>query len=159
MVSGAARSGSTPALAVWVSLTRTACGHWYAPGGYDPYLRSVGRLMARVLGRGVSPRATLVPTAVCTHGRTGGIDAYSEAGHTIFDMALRFDSNGPCELSHISLTAHARSAQWTGVYAHCLDALARSGAVTIVTSITTAMRNLAVRRACIRLLRPKSNLV
>ena len=29
-----------------------------------------------MLGRGVSPRAALVLTPVCTHGRTGGIDAY-----------------------------------------------------------------------------------
>ena len=72
---------------------------------------------------------------------------------------LRAPTNAPCELPHISLTALARSAQWTGFYALCLDALARSGALTIFPGMTTAMRNLAVRFACIRLLRPKSNLV
>ena len=40
---------------------------------------------------------------------------------------LRAISNDPCELSHISLTALARSAQWAGVYARGLDALVRNG--------------------------------
>ena len=44
---------------------------------------------------------------------------------------LRATSNEPCQLSHISLTALARSAQWTGVYARGLDAIVRSG-VTIM---------------------------
>ena len=58
---------------------------------------------------------------------------------------LRARTNAVCEASHIYLTAIARFAQWTGVYALCLDALARSGALTILTGMTTAMRNLAVR--------------
>ena len=60
---------------------------------------------------------------------------------------LHARTNAPCELPHISLTALARSAQWTGFYALGLNALARSGAATIMTSITAAMRNLAVRAA------------
>ena len=85
---------------------------------------------------------------------TGARRILRQPGHALPYWTWLAPSNAPCELPHISLTALARSAQWTGFYALCLDALARSGAVTIVTSITTAMRNLAVRFACIRLLHP-----
>ena len=95
----------------------------YESGGFDTYLWRHGRLKGRALGSGGPPRAPLVPTAVCTHGRTGDIDAYNEARHTIFDMALRFDLNPPRELAHIILTALARSAQCTEFYACILDAL------------------------------------
>jgi len=79
----------------------------------------------------VPPRAPLAPTAVHTYGRTGGIDAYNEARHKIFDMALRFDLNPPRELAHTLLTVLARSAQCTGFYAWILDALSRARAPTI----------------------------
>ena len=82
-----------------------------------------------------------------THGRTVGIDAYNEAWHSIFDMALRFISNQPRELAHISLTALARSAQRTGFYERSFDALALGAALTILTGMTTAMHDLAVRLA------------
>ena len=78
----------------------------------------------------MSPRAALVLTPVCTHGRTGGIDAYNEARHKIFDMALRFDLNPPRELAHTLLTVLARSAQCTGFYEWILDALSRARAHT-----------------------------
>ena len=63
-------------------------------------------------------------------------------------MALRFDLNPLRELAHILLTALARSAQCTGFYAWSLDARLRDGALTILTGMTTAMHNLAVRTHC-----------
>jgi hypothetical protein len=60
-------------------------------------------------------------------------------GQGNFDRALRFDLNAPCVLAHTSLTALARSVQWTGFYACCLDALGRSGVVTIMTSMLAAI--------------------
>ena len=102
------------------------------------------------------PRAPLVPTAVHTYGRTGGIDAYNEARHKIFDMALRFDLNQARVRAHTLLTALARSAQCTGVYAWSIDACLRDGALTILTGMTTAMHNLAVRTHCTCRLHPNS---
>ena len=66
---------------------------------------------------------------------------------TIFGMALRFDSNQLREIPHVSLTALARSAQRTGFYERSLDALALGAALTILTGMTTAMHDLAVRLA------------
>ena len=45
-------------------------------------------------------------------------------------MTLRFGLNPPCEPAHIFLTALACSAQWTGIYTVCLDALLLSGCST-----------------------------
>ena len=45
-------------------------------------------------------------------------------------MKLRFGLNPPCEPAHIFLTALACSAQWTGIYTVCLDALLLSGCST-----------------------------
>ena len=69
------------------------------------------------------------------------------AGPGFFEMALRFGLKEPCETAHIYLTALARVAQCTGVYARGLVALMRSGALTIISGMTTAMRDLAVRAA------------
>ena len=60
-----------------------------------------------------------------------------------FEMALRFGLNEPCETAHISLTALARTAQWTGVYARGLDALARNGALTVLTGMLAGRYDLA----------------
>ena len=54
---------------------------------------------------------------------------------TFFGSTARAPTNPPRELPHIFLTALARFARWTGVYACCLDALVRSGVMTIMTSI------------------------
>ena len=67
--------------------------------------------------------------------------------NTIFEMALRFGLNQMRESAHISLTALARSAQRTGFYERSLDALALGAALTILTGMTTAMHDLAVRLA------------
>ena len=45
---------------------------------------------------------------------------------------LRVGLNEPCELEHISMTALARSAQWTGVFAFIFDALLLGGRLTIL---------------------------
>ena len=66
---------------------------------------------------------------------------------TIFGMSLRFDSNQLREIPHVSLTALARSAQRTGFYVRSFDALALGDALTILTGMTTAMHDLAVRLA------------
>ena len=57
---------------------------------------------------------------------------------SIFGMALRFSSNQPRELTHISLTALARSAQRTGFYVQSSDALALGGVLTILTGMTAS---------------------
>ena len=71
---------------------------------------------------------------------TGARRILRQPGHALPYWTLRATSNDPCELSHISLTALARSAQWTGVYARGLDALVRNGVVTIMTGMMAAMR-------------------
>ena len=55
--------------------------------------------------------------------------------HTIFEKGLRVRTHAPCELSHVSLTALARSAQRTGFYVRSIDALALGGALTILTGM------------------------
>ena len=70
-----------------------------------------------------------------------------EGGLTIFGMALRFDLNEARVLVNILLTALARSAQRTGFYERSFDALALGAALTILTGMTTAMHDLAVRLA------------
>ena len=70
---------------------------------------------------------------------------------------LRAPSNAPCELPHIFLTALSRSAQWTGVFARDLDALVHNGAVTVMTGMLAAMRNLAGARSSSRLLHRVTN--
>ena len=65
---------------------------------------------------------------------------FGNLDHALPYWTLRATSNDPCELSHISLTALARSAQRTGVYARGLDALVRNGVVTIMTGMMAAMR-------------------
>ena len=52
---------------------------------------------------------------------------------SIFEKGLRVRTHAPCELSHVSLTALARSAQRTGFYACILDALSRGSVMTIPT--------------------------
>ena len=75
---------------------------------------------------------------------------------SIFERGLRVRTHAPCELSHVSLTALARSAQRTGFYARSLDALSFGGALTILTGMTTTMHNLAVCTNCTCLLHPHS---
>ena len=79
--------------------------------------------------------------------RTRALTHTREDGYTIFGMALRFDLNHLRESAHISLTALARSAQRTGFYVRSFDALALGDALTILTGMTTAMHDLAVRLA------------
>ena len=71
-------------------------------------------------------------------------------------MALRFDLNQVRVRAHTLLTALARSAQCTGFYARSLDARLGDGALTILTDMTTAMHNLAVRTHCTCRLHPNS---
>ena len=79
--------------------------------------------------------------------RTRALTHRTRVDQSIFGMALRFSSNQPREHAHISLTALARSAQRTGFYERSLDALALGAALTILTGMTTAMHDLAVRLA------------
>ena len=67
---------------------------------------------------------------------------------SIFGMALRFSSNQPRELTHISLTALARSAQRTGFYERSPAAPAPRAALPILTGMTTAIPDPAARPAC-----------
>ena len=51
---------------------------------------------------------------------------------------------------YISLTALACSAQWTGVYACGLDALARNGTLTILTGMLAGRHDLACfQKVCV----------
>ena len=70
---------------------------------------------------------------------TGALRALRQPGHAPPYWTLRACSNAPCEIPHIFLTALARFAQWTGFYYARVNALAHSGALTILTGMTTAM--------------------
>ena len=131
-----------------------ACAHWSRFGhccvadGDDSDQYRVGTSEGRIFASRRTQQALLLPKWLTSYGQRVCIDASREAGHTIFIRTLRFDSNYARDLANTVLIALARSAQWTGlIYALCLDALARSGTVTILTGITAAMCNLAVRAA------------
>ena len=87
--------------------------------------------------------------------RTRAMAHRTRVDQSIFGMALRFGLNQLREIVHFSLTALARSVQRTGWYARSVDALTLGGAMIILTGITTAMHNLAVRTHCTSLLHPK----
>ena len=90
---------------------------------------------------------------------TGALRALWQPGHAPPYWTLRACSNAPCELPHIFLTALARSAQRTGVYARGLDALVRNGVVTIMTGMMAAMRCEAQDLIAILHTSPSINLV
>ena len=60
-------------------------------------------------------------------------------------MTLRFDLNPPCEPAHILLTALARVARWTGVYAWGIDARAHGDDLTDPDRHAASRRDLVVR--------------
>ena len=91
--------------------------------------------MGRLSSHGVSLRACLVPDVVSTYGLTRCFALIFAVGQGFFDRTLRFDLNALRVLAHCSLTALARSAQWSGIYAWHLDALVRIGALTILTGM------------------------
>ena len=90
--------------------------------------------MGHLLSRRASLRAFVVPDVVSTHGLTRCFALIFAVGQGFFDRALRFDLNALRVLAHTFLTALARSAQWSGIYAWHLDALVRIGALTILSS-------------------------
>ena len=71
---------------------------------------------------------------------TGERRTLRQLGQALPYWTLRADSNAPCELPNIFLTALARSAQWTGVYACFLDAIVRNGIVTIMAIMLVHVR-------------------
>ena len=91
--------------------------------------------MGHLLSRRASLRAFVVPDVVSTHGLTRCFALIFAVGQGFFDRTLRFDLNALRALAHTSLTALARSAQWSGIYAWHLDALVRIGALTILTGM------------------------
>ena len=115
--------------------------------------------MGHLFSRGVSLRAYLVPDVVSTHGLTRCFALIFAVGQGFFDRTLRFDLNALRVLAHTSLTALARSAQWSGIYAWHLDALVRIGTVTVMTSMLAAMRCEAQHLIAILHASPRINLV
>ena len=100
----------------------------------------VGTSEGRTFASCTTQQAPLLPKWLTSYGQHVCIDASREAGHTIFDRTLRFDSNYARDLANTVLIALARSAQWTGIYAWHLDALVCIGALTILTGMTAAMQ-------------------
>ena len=100
--------------------------------GNDPCPNRSGRRMVPWFARDSSSPAPDSRSWFVSHAQNACIDAYGRGrdGHTIFEMALRFDSNQTRMLVNTFLTARARSAQWT---AFSLDALSRGSAMTIPT--------------------------
>ena len=94
----------------------------------------VGTSEGRTFASRTTQQAPLLPKWLTSYGQHVCIDASREAGHTIFDRTLRFDSNYARDLANTVLIALARSVQWTGIYAWHLDALVCIGALTILSS-------------------------
>ena len=100
---GTAPSGSASALVVWLSLTRTACHRWYAPGGDDPCPHRKGSSWVSPVVSGWCSLAPLPLMRLSCNGLNMCIDARNVAGQGFFDNALRFDLVQPCDNSNICL--------------------------------------------------------
>ena len=77
-----------------------------------------------------------------------------QPGHPLPYWTVRARSNACRELAHICVTALARIAHWIAFYACGFVALLLAGLFSIVIGMVAAMRDLAVRCACICLLHP-----
>ena len=114
-----------------MSLTRTACHHWYTPGDDDPCPQRVGINGAAHIASGTSSPAAFGPTRLSSYACHRCIVATIGYRTTFFGSTARAPTNPPRELPHIFLSALARSVRWTGVYEPRLDAIARDGTSTI----------------------------
>ena len=79
-----------------------------------------------------------------SHALDRCIDAMIADRTENFDRTLPFDSTPPSQPTHISLTLAARVVQRTGVFALVLVALSLAEALTILTGMPTAMRDLVL---------------
>ena len=115
----------------WLLMSCSALAHSFAD-----MTRALGDVeVARFEGRHGThhhPRLTFARgmSLMC---RTAFIDAYGRPGHTIFNMALRFDLNPTRELKSTILIALVCSAQCTGVITCILDAVSCETAMTMQT--------------------------
>ena len=131
---GAAPWGSLPALATRASLAGAVCRRRCAPGGADPCPRRRGRSVRSCLASRSSAPAPVPPTRLSCAALDRCAALQFDGRQQFFERALRFDSHEPRQLTHILLTALARVAQWTGIYALVLVALALTGILAILSS-------------------------
>ena len=92
--------------------------------------------MGAYVASGSSACAPVRPTWLTCYALDRCTTLRSPTGQGYFDRDLRFGLAAPCEPAHISLTALARVAQWTGVYALVLVALALTGILAILSSMS-----------------------
>ena len=97
-----------------------------ATDGVFGYLYQGGAFRGRRYRSRVRQPAHLLLNCVSTHALTSRFVAYYEAAQRNVDRTFAFGLNALRVREHISVTARARSAQRTGVFALVLDALARS---------------------------------
>ena len=81
-----------------------------------------------------------------SHALTVWFALQSLTGQRNFDITLRFDLNAPCESANISLTAFARFAQRTGVFALVLVALVLSGSFISMAIMCAAVHSVCISR-------------
>ena len=100
--------------------------------------------MVARLGRRSSSPAPLPPMRLSCTGLDRCFAHPRQPCHALLYWTLRADTNAPCEIPHILLTGFARVAHWTGVFALVLVALSLAEALTILTGMPTAMRDLVL---------------
>ena len=100
--------------------------------------------MVTQLASGSCAPAPVLPTRLSCAALDRCAALQFDGRQQFFERALRFDSHEPRQLTHILLTALARVAQWTGIYALVLVALALIGFSSILPGSRTAM---AISRA------------
>ena len=123
-----------------------------APFGNDPYRTRIGRRLTPPLTTHSSSPAPPVPSCLVSHSLHRHFALQFWLQWLSLFMMLRFDSNPWSEPKKVLLTASARFAQRTGVFALVLVALPLAEALTILTGMLTAMRNLACFDSVVRLL-------
>ena len=87
---------------------------------YVPYGYLVGTFEGRLFVRDPTAYETGIPTWLVSHAWTVASIRWFYARQQFFDRILTFGLNPPNVLEHISVTARACSAQWTGVLAMVL---------------------------------------
>ena len=90
--------------------------------------------MVTQLASGSCAPAPVLPTRLSCAALDRCAALQLDGRQQFFERALRFDSHEPRQLTHILLTALARVAQWTGIYALVLVALALTGILAILSS-------------------------
>ena len=127
-------SGSISTLVLWSSLAAPMFGCRSTSVGHALFPNRSGGSLVPPLATDLPALAPEIPTCIVSHAQNATIDAWFYARQPIFARTFYFGLNPPSVLEHISLTARARAAQWTGVLAMVLVAFLAESLILFASS-------------------------